>query len=285
MVLPLLVGLNGCLMHTRAVQKVQIEQNLKTATLEELVSGINGRAEKIHSFSMTVNIAASVGGAHKGSVTDYASFTGYILLRRPKSLRVLGLLPVVHTKAFDMASNGDTFRLLIPTKNKAVEGTDKIVTPSPNALENLRPYIFIQALLVGPVDASEFTYLAGETTVKPDPKRKVLEEDIDYDVGVLHRRDNTNQLLPSRIVHIDRSNLLPYQQDVYDDKGTIETQAYYSNYQEIAGVPFPMTIRIKRPLEEYELTLTVTKLNLNQPLNDDQFSLTFPPEMQVQHLP
>lgn len=277
-------GLSGCLMHTHNVQKVQVVQNLKTASLTDLVNGINSRAAAIQSFSMTVNIAASAGGVVKGSVTNYTSFTGYILLRKPDSLRVLGLLPVIHTKAFDMASNGKTFKLLIPAKNKAVEGPDKIERPSANPLENLRPYVFSQALLVGPVDASEFTYLAGETILVPVPKSKIVKETQDYDVGVLHRRDDSNQLLPSRIVHIDRSSLLPSEQDVYDDKGTVETQAFYSNYQDFSGIPFPMTIRINRPQEEYELTLTVTKLHLNEKLNDDQFDLKFPPDMKVQYL-
>jgi outer membrane lipoprotein-sorting protein len=43
-----------------------------------------------------------------------------------------------------------------------------------------------------------------------------------------------------------------------------------------------MLIDIKRPLDEYELKLQVTKLMLNQPLENDQFELKIPPGVTVQ---
>ena len=56
-----------------------------------------------------VLIQASVGGATKGKETDYTSIRGYILLRQPSMLRVLGLLPVIETRAFDMVSDGNIY--------------------------------------------------------------------------------------------------------------------------------------------------------------------------------
>jgi outer membrane lipoprotein-sorting protein len=278
------LGVPGCLSHTRTLQKVQRATNLKTATLEELVQSVDKRDEAIQALSLTVDIAVSVGGVQKGTVTDYTSFTGYILLKKPDELRVLGLLPVVHTKAFDMASNGKQFTLLIPPKNKAIEGSDMGVNRSGSALESLRPHIFADSLLVRTVNPNDFIYLAGETKYDSDPKSKMLIEKVDYDVGVLHRKDDTNQLLPRRIIHINRKDLLPYEQDIYDDAGVIETQATYSNYQEDDGVQFPHLIKILRPQEEYEITLTVEKITLNQQLNEDQFALTVPEGIAIKKL-
>jgi outer membrane lipoprotein-sorting protein len=283
--LVLCAGASGCIRRTHVVPQVKPAQNVKTATLEQLVAEIDKRDDAIHTLSLTVDIAASVGGAKKGSVTDYTSFSGYILLEKPNKLRVLGLLPVVHTRAFDMASNGSTFQMWIPTKNKVIQGSDKIINPAASPLENMRPYIFVESLLVKAVKPEDFTYLAGETTYQVDPNSKLMLEKLDYDVGVLHRKGDTNHLLPSRIIHINREDLMPYEQDVYDPQGVIETEAFYSDYKSFGGVVFPGTIKIKRPQEEYEITLTINKLTANQPLADDQFELKLPEGVVVQQLP
>jgi hypothetical protein len=112
-----------------------------------------------------------------------------------------------------------------------------------------------------------------------------MVEKLDYDVGVLHRKGDTNQLLPSRIIHINRQDLTCYEQDLYDANGAIETQAFYSDYRDFNGARFPATIRIRRPQEEYEITLTIEKLTENLKLGDDQFELTAPPGIQIQQLP
>jgi len=275
----------GCLRRTRIVQKVVRPASVRTATLDELLAQINHQDDQIQSLSLAVTITASVGGANVGKVTDYTSLSGFILLQKPDKLRVLGLVPVLHNKAFDMASNGDTFKLLIPAKGKLITGSNKIEKPSPVALENLRPYVFTQSLLIAAVPAADFTYMAAENHFDTDPKNHNLVEKLDYDIGVLHRKDETNQLLPRRIIHISRVDLIPYQQDLYDDQGAIETQAFYSGYRDFNGVQFPATIRILRPQEEYEITLTVEKLTENPKLGADQFELAAPPGIQIQALP
>ena len=50
------------------------------------------------------------------------------------------------------------------------------------------------------------------------------------------------------------------------------------------GVSFPSQIEIWRPQEEYDITLTMVKLELNHPLADDKFVLVQPPGREVVHL-
>jgi hypothetical protein len=40
---------------------------------------------------------------------------------------------------------------------------------------------------------------------------------------------------------------------------------------------YPWQIEIARPLEEYDITLTVIKLDINEPIQDDKFALEQPP--------
>ena len=87
-----------------------------------------------------------------------------------------------------------------------------------------------------------------------------------------------------RKISFSRADLLPHRQLLYDSKGNLMTNATYGSYHEDNGVNFPWQIEIFRPEEEYDITLNVVKLELNQTLTDDRFVLEQPPGVQVMHL-
>jgi outer membrane lipoprotein-sorting protein len=105
--------------------------------------------------------------------------------------------------------------------------------------------------------------------------KKDMIEEPDYDLEILEQPQGETAHT-RRVIHISRTNLLPYQQDIYDTDGNVVTSAFYSNYQSFNDIPFPMKIDIRRPLDQYTLTVTMTKLTLNQKLEDDQFELKIP---------
>ena len=101
------------------------------------------------------------------------------------------------------------------------------------------------------------------------------------------RRDQTPQEpnpFDERVVHIDRTNLLPYKQEIYDQSGQIVTRALYSQYKLFGNIQYPMRIQIERPLDHYALNLTITRITLNQPLDDEQFDLKIPDGIPTQEM-
>jgi outer membrane lipoprotein-sorting protein len=87
-----------------------------------------------------------------------------------------------------------------------------------------------------------------------------------------------------RVIHISRVTLLPYEQDLYDEQGRVVTTITYSKYQKFGDLDYPMSIFLKRPLDEYTLQIDITKLTLNQPLDDEDFKLTIPDGIPIQHM-
>lgn len=280
----LLPLLNGCLWHTRRIKQAKPPEVVMTATAEDLVREINGQCDNIHSLSATVEFQATVGGPRKGKEKTYTSFTGYILLRKPESLRVIGLVPVLHTRAFDMASNGQTFKLWIPHENKVFEGPNAVAKESPNPLENFRPNVFSDSLLINCIAPTDLVTLTSSTNTKLDPQTKKLILQVSYDLSVLRHKPNSQELIPERVIHFDRTDLRPYEEDIYDPKGTIQTEAIYGPYQRFGNVLFPGTVTIKRPLEEYQIVITFQKLRTNLMLNNDQFELKTPAGATVKEL-
>jgi len=277
-------GLSGCYKTTRLVQKTLAPDTFKTASVEQLKKEVSDRDAAIETLNASVVITASTGGGRSGKVTEYTSFRGYIFVRKPGDLRVILQLPVIGSRAMDMVSNGTDFTLLIPPRNKAIVGTNAVTKPSANGLENLRPAVFLDSLLVRGVSANEFVALNESTRiVKLAGKKNEDMEEPDYDLAVLKQKDG-KVLQTLRTIHFNRVTMLPYQQDTYNDSGQIVTQTIYDNYQTYGGQQFPSLITITRPLEEYSLKVQITKLTLNDKLEDDQFELKIPAGITVQKM-
>jgi len=274
---------SGCLFRSRHVpQRVVLAANL-SATLQQLIDYNNSLASKIQTLNATVDIDTSVGGSKKGKVTDYKQIRGYILVRKPEMLRMIGLFPVVRNRAFDMVSDAKGFKLFIPAKNKFIVGPSEVTHPSTNALENLRPQVIYEALLIPPVDPqNEIAVLEQSAEIVNDVKTKRIEESPTYVVDVIHKGEKGWYL--SRKIIFSRADLLPHRQLIYDAAGNLVTEAKYEAYKEFNGVQFPTDIDIWRPKEEYSIGITVVKLTMNEPLNNDQFALEQPPGAQVVRL-
>src|SRR4051812_21384514 len=282
----LVLSLSGCLFRTRVVDRRQVNtSNLLSASLPELVERINSEARKIHSFNATVQIATSIGGAKKGKVTDVQQIKGYILERDPSMLHVIGLLPIVRSRAFDMVSDGKTFKLSIPPMNKFVTGpAAESAEPSKNTLENLRPSVFFDSLLLHEITSDDVAVFEQSTEVMPDINNKKKSWQIpDYVVQVI-RPDGSNMGRLLRKITFERTDLQPHRQMIYDKTGAVVTEAQYENFQKFGEINFPSQITITRPKEEYTITITIEKIEINKPLTDDQFVLAQPPGAQVKTL-
>ena len=277
----------GCLSTTRLVQKTQVASMYKTATVEELEKSVNDRDAAVKTLDARVLVTASTGSGKEGQVKEYTSLRGFIFVRQPNDLRVLLQKPYLGSSALDMVTDSKTFTLLINPLTgppKAIEGTNQVTKPNKNGLMNLRPAVFFDSLLIPGVTGDDLVLLTESTRTLPlvaHQKTQIIEPD--YELTVLRRKEG-NVLRPVRVLHISRVDMLPFEQDIYDDHGRVETQATYEKYAPMNGVLFPLLINIVRPLDEYALKLDITKLTLNGPLEPDQFELKLPPGTVVEHM-
>ena len=266
----------GCLFRTRPVEEMYSESPLRESTQSVLIDSLNQQSQRIRSLQATVDIDVSAGGVKKGHVTDYTEIRGYLLARKPAMLHMIGLLPIVRTTAFDMVSDGHEFKLSIPPKNRFVTGSNELTTHAPDrTMENIRPQDVYDVLLIRSVDPErEIAVLENAFEVLHDSKgHRVLQED--YELVVIRKGEQGWKL--SRKISFSRTDLQPHRQYIYDEQGTLVTDARYVNYQDYGGVSFPSQIEIVRPREEYDITLNMLKLEINKSLRDDQFALELPP--------
>jgi len=79
-------------------------------------------------------------------IEEYHEVPGFILAKRPAMVRVIGQAPVVATNIFDMVSDGEMFRIFIPSKNTFLVGATSLARASKKPIENLRPQHVVEAL-------------------------------------------------------------------------------------------------------------------------------------------
>jgi outer membrane lipoprotein-sorting protein len=282
--LPLLLAGCSLLPTTRKLPVPKAPATVQNATPEELVAQVNKSWDALNTITAKVNILASITKPKEGSVTTEPAFTANILLSKPGMLRVYARVPVLGTEMFDMATDGRNFTLYVPSRKEAVKGPNALTKKSPNEFENMRPAFFYDAMAVRGVSPDELYSVTADTETIEDPQKKHLLSKAEYVLTIMRTLPGSRQLKPVRVVTIDRFDLKPYQQDIYDADGNLETQVFYGNYSDFNGVDYPSTITIKRPLESYQIVLTVLTVTENQSLDHDEFVVDVPAGTTIKNL-
>ncbi len=256
------------------------------ATADELIQKLNAEFDAIQNLTTTVDVMATVGGGSTGKVTEYHPFHGFIIIQKPRNLRVILQVPLTGSIGMDMVSDGKNFTMTIPFESRAMIGKDEVVKVSPKPLENLRPGVFFDSMLIQGLQKDELVSLTESSrVVQVETKKQELIEEPDYDLTMFH--GGPGSLLETiRKVHFNRTTLLPYQQDIYDAKGRLSKTATYENWQKFpftgpddgkAGeIDFPTLIHINRPADQYQLKITISKVTANTKMEPDQFALCIP---------
>ena len=260
-------GLTSCLARRRAFsgKRSNPSQKLLIADETSLLDAIARHYNAIQNFSATVDMVPALGSAEKNQITEYKDVRAYIYFRQPAQIHLVGLYPVVRTRAFDMVSDGNTFKLFIPSRNLFITGSNEIENPSPNKLENLRPQHFLDALMVKPVDTKgEKVFLENFTD----------EDNAFYILHVIREPRGRVQL--DRTIWFNRLDLEMARQIIFDKDGNILTDARYSQWKAYDNVAFPKHLEINRPRDEYGVVLDVVKMDINKGVADDKFVLPQP---------
>src|SRR5215467_246375 len=247
-----MVPLTGCLFRSHEIRRPVSTAALKDAGKEQLIDFINTNAARLQSLKATVDFNVTVSKQKKGKaneykVTEYTEVSGYLLMRKPEMLRMIGLVPAVRSTLFDMAGNAKGFALSIPGQSKFFVGSNQISRPSIQPLENIRPPVIFDALLLKPIDPqNEIAVLEQGTEMVKDPKSHKDLQQNDYEVIVI-RKEGTNWYLSRKII-FSRVDLQPDRQLIYNLQGQVVTDASYETFKDYGGSLLPETVHINRPV-------------------------------------
>ncbi len=284
LVLPLL--LSGCFVisTTRHLPVPKAPAITQTVTPDELVKLLNDRWNSMDSMTAKAEILTSVLKTKEGLAKDYTRVDGIIVMRKPEQLRVLGRAPVIGITLFDMASDGKKFTLYIPSKSIAYKGPATLKKKSNIQYENMRPGFFLDALAVRGLDPDDFYSVTTDSETVEDTAKKHLYFVPEYILSVTKHIPGSHRDQPVRVITFHRDDMLPYEQDLYDSDGNLETHVTYRDYQDFGSGLYPSRVIIKRPLEDSQIVLLVEKVTKNVHVTEDQFVVNVPEGTTIKNL-
>jgi len=257
----------------------------KDATREELLDAYNQIARGTKTLNATVELKPTAGSKYSGVIDEYHAVKAFLLAARPAQIRVIGQAPVVGTTVFDMASDGETFRVSIPSKKKFLVGPVAVERASSKPIENLRPHHLLDALLWPEIHKAESVTM-----------REFNDENARYYVLTVLRGGYQVEVL--REIWFDRSDLQVARLLNFGPKGVLLSDVRLADWQppdNAAGqsataapsngtVTFPRMIQIERPHDDYKLDLQATKVIVNEEIPPERFKLEQPEGAELVHV-
>jgi hypothetical protein len=179
---------------------------------------------------------------------------------------------VLSKNIFDMTSDGETFHIFIPSKNKFMVGPASLERPAEKPIENIRPQHLLDALFWPEISAKAPVIMAEDDEVTARY----------YVLSVL-----TSGSAPEveRNLWFDRSDLHLARIQIYGNSGKLVSDIHMNAWQPVSAatastaagaLEFPRHIVMQRPHDDYKLEIKVKKVSLNEAILDDRFQLQQP---------
>jgi hypothetical protein len=258
----------------------------KDATREDLIDRYNAIARGVQTLNATVELKPIAGSAYSGVIQEYHEVKAFLLVARPADVRVIGQVPVIGKTAFDMASDGTTFRVSIPSKNKFLVGPVAGTRSSDKPIENLRPEHLLEAFLWPEIRSGEEVLL-----------EEFNSESGRYYVLTVLRGGYRTEIL--RKIWFDRADLQVVRLENFAPKGALLADIHLSDWRAVdapAGASttsatpsdalanFAHAVEIDRPHDDYRLDLLVSKITLNETIPAARFQLEQPQGSELVHV-
>jgi len=269
-----LAGCGGSVKHDIKVNKQDVLV-AKDATCAELIERFNTQAAGVRSLNATVELRPIAGSKYSGLIEEYHEVKAFLLAKKPENIRMIGQAPVISKTIFDMTSDGETFQVSLPTKNKFLVGKVSAERNSAKPIENLRPQHLFDALLWPEI-------VKGEAVLCEE----FNDENARYYILTVLRGGYTTEI--RRKIWFNRADLSVVRLETLGPKGALLSDVHYSDWQPVGeasvgtvAAAFPRTIQIDRPHDDYVIHLQVTKVSLNEDLPAERFQLAQPPNSEL----
>jgi hypothetical protein len=267
---------------------------LKTenATQQELINQVNHFA-KVNSMYAKMDLKFEDNSyAEAGIAEKFKTADGLVVVQRPANIQLNVQVPFIKSDVVQMTSNGEKFRVAILQDDGSgkyknfISGTNdadysilqkealaqlenngngKDLKQSVNAFANLRPQHFTDAILMRPVDTTNYLYLQSTTTQEEiglDNKNKnIVRWHLRgyYLLDEFSRNPDDSYSITRRFWFDRVGKVRLARQQLFDAQGEIESDIVYGqegNLTETGDYQnLPLEITVTRPKEKYKLRL------------------------------
>ena len=281
--------LSACISPKDKVERAKLLET-KDATQEQLLAEIN-RYARVNSMRAKIDLKIEDNSfADVGIAEKYKTADGEIVVQRPANILLKVQIPIIKSDVAQMTSDGEKFRVALLQdggngENKMfLSGTNnadyselkkeaqnmnsngsKVLKENINALANLRPQHFTEAVLVRPTDivntyiqSSNFQEEFDISAKKQSPTRWVLRGY--YLLDELGKDESGNMKILRRFWFDRVGSVRLARQQIFDAKGEVESDIVYGTTGNLGTsadfANLPLRIEVTRPKEKYKMSLT-----------------------------
>lgn len=282
---------SGCIFKPSTKQETATLLKIEDAKVADLYKQINNIA-KVNSLYGKIDLKFEDNSfAETGIAEKFKTVPGTIVVQRPGNILLEIQVPVLATDVAKMTSDGEKFRVAILLDGEGekykqfVIGTNsadysilqervksldddkggKALKENVNAFAEIRPQHFTDAVLMRPVDTSQFSYTQSSifqeefdlSQKKRSPLRWVLRG---YYILDELRKNDDGSLSVSRRFWFDRvGSVRLARQQIFDSEGEIESDIIYGKAGTLTETGeyqnMPHRIEVTRPKEKYKMSL------------------------------
>lgn len=240
----------------------------RDVSLARLVAIYNEQARGIRSLVTGIEMVATPGRSYGEEAKHSHEVGGMLIAQRPASLRLLAEVPFAGKRLFDLASDGKTFQMLIPSRHEFLIGQDESTRHSSKPFENLRPRDILDAMI--------WPELSDDSVVRLNKSIRAGEEP--YRLTVMRTRGEDWEA--DRTIFLDRRTIRIQKIEIYGPNERLVSEIRYAEWKRVppeaggsSDACFPRHIWINRPEEDYQLEMLVTRIGLNQEISMDRFHI------------
>jgi hypothetical protein len=271
----------GCIFNIHTTPTIIVSKailNAKTASFDELlvlIASFN-KITELSSSSLKLTLERKIAD---NKLDRWKSVPGYILLKRPDSIRLTLKSPF--STEFEMASVGDELSAWIPSKNRFYIGKNsaKDLSSEGFAVTMRGPHLFDAIIL------QNFELNSPELRIS-------MEEDKDtefkYYILSFYKDAGSRRIHTLRRIWIERSKLVICRQQFYLEDGQVDSDIkyLYPDIEKKDELMLPAKIHLDRPLDGYTLTMEFNSESwkINSGLEEKSFILTPPTGAEIIHL-
>ncbi len=281
---------SGCgVFSPKTKQKTATLLETDNATQNELLEQINYFA-KVDSMRAKMDLKFEDNSyAEQGIAEKYKTADGEVVVQRPAKILLRVKVPIIKTdvaqmtsdgkkfcvailqdggsgkyKKFVCGTNGVDYSLLQERVNELENGDSKELKKNVNAFSNLRPQHFTDAMLVRPVDKTNYSYLISTiiqeeydlTQKKKSPLFWVLRGY--YLVDEYSKNDDGDMVIARRFWFDRVGGINLARQQIFDSKAEIDSDIIYGKRGLLTDgndYNLPLEVVVTRPKEKYKMRL------------------------------
>lgn len=209
---------------------------------------------------------------------------GLLIITRQGDLRLQVQVPILKSAALEIVARKEAFKIWYPSKKTLYLGRmddEALSVPDLEDPDGQAPRYNLSRLRPWHITQTFFHSRQPGTAVVTHEEDTATERFYVYEE--ISGAASTEPRLCQQL-WLERSSLRIHRKRLFSEDGAVVSDISYHGYPKAGETAFPSEIRLRRPMEGYEVLFKLKKFELDAPVKDHMFEIRVPEDARIQEL-